>query len=208
MVTEKIDHVDHEQNSMIKSISQFILRVIGWQAHSTIPALEKYVLIGAPHTTNWDFPLALLALSSLGMKFNWVGKHTLFWWPLRVFLEAIGGIPVNRSGGSAFLKQAIELYKERNKLILAIAPEGTRSRTSHWKSGFYVIARKANVPIVLGSMDYPTKQIKIGMALMPSGNIDDDFERIREFYRGTIGKYPDKQGEVRLKKTRQHNNNK
>ncbi|MBT8333192.1 MAG: lysophospholipid acyltransferase family protein, partial [Deltaproteobacteria bacterium] len=191
---------------MIQSISQFILRVIGWQAISTIPPLEKYLLVGAPHTTNWDFPLTLLALSSLGVKFNWVAKHTLFWWPLGLFLRVIGGIPVDRSGGMAFLKQAIELYKERDKLILAIAPEGTRSRTSHWKSGFYVIARKANVPIVLGSIDYPTKQITIGMVLMPSGNIEKDFKRIREFYRGKEGKYPEKQGEVRLKKTSQDNN--
>jgi len=181
---------------------------MGWQTISTISPLEKYVLIGAPHTTNWDFPLTLLALSSLGVKFNWVAKHTLFWWPLGLFLQAIGGIPVDRSGGIAFLKKAIELYKERDKLILAIAPEGTRSRTSHWKSGFYVIARKANVPIVLGSIDYPTKQITIGMALIPSGNIDKDFKRIREFYRGKVGKYPEKQGEVRLKKTSQHGNNK
>lgn len=193
---------------MIQSISQFILRVMGWQTISTIPPLEKYVLVGAPHTTNWDFPLTLLALSSLGVKFNWVAKHTLFWWPLGLFLKAIGGISVDRSGGMAFLKQAIELYKDRDKLILAIAPEGTRSRTSHWKSGFYVIARKANVPIVLGSIDYPTKQITIGMALMPSGNIEKDFKRIREFYRGKKGKYPEKQGEVRLKKTSQHGNNK
>jgi 1-acyl-sn-glycerol-3-phosphate acyltransferase len=181
---------------------------MGWQTISTIPPLEKYVLVGAPHTTNWDFPLTLLALSSLGVKFNWVAKHTLFWWPLGLFLKAIGGISVDRSGGMAFLKQAIELYKDRDKLILAIAPEGTRSRTSHWKSGFYVIARKANVPIVLGSIDYPTKQITIGMALMPSGNIEKDFKRIREFYRGKKGKYPEKQGEVRLKKTSQHGNNK
>lgn len=193
---------------MIQSISQFILRVLGWQTISTIPPLEKYVLIGAPHTTNWDFPMTLLALSSLGVKFNWVAKHTLFWWPLGLFLRAIGGIPVDRSGGMAFIKQAIELYKERDKLILAIAPEGTRSRTSHWKSGFYVIACKANVPIVLGSIDYPTKQITLGMPLMPTGNINEDFERIREFYRGVIGKYPEKQGEVRLKKTSQHGNNK
>lgn len=193
---------------MIQSISQFILRVMGWQTISTIPPLEKYVLVGAPHTTNWDFPLTLLALSSLGVKFNWVAKHTLFWWPLGLFLKAIGGISVDRSGGMAFLKQAIELYKDRDKLILAIAPEGTRSRTSHWKSGFYVIARKANVPIVLGSIDYPTKQITIGMALMPSGNIEKDFKRIREFYRGKEGKYPEKQGEVRLRKTSQHGNNK
>lgn len=193
---------------MIQSISQFILRVMGWQTISTIPPLEKYVLVGAPHTTNWDFPLTLLALSSLGVKFNWVAKHTLFWWPLGLFLKAIGGISVDRSGGMAFLKQAIELYKDRDKLILAIAPEGTRSRTSHWKSGFYVIARKANVPIVLGSIDYPTKQITIGMALMPSGNIEKDFKRIREFYRGKKGKYPEKQGEVRLRKTSQHGNNK
>lgn len=191
---------------MIQSISQFMLRVMGWQTISTIPALEKYVLVGAPHTTNWDFPLTLLALSSLGVKFNWVAKHTLFWWPLGLFLRAIGGIPVDRSGGMAFLKQAIELYKDRDKLILAIAPEGTRSRTSHWKSGFYVIARKANVPIVLGSIDYPTKRITIGLTLMASGNIEKDFKRIREFYRGKEGKYPEKQGEVRLKKTSQDNN--
>lgn len=186
---------------MLKTISRLILQMWGWTADSRIGQVDKYVLIGAPHTTNWDFPLTLLGLSSMGIRFSWVAKHTVFIWPLGFFLRAIGGIPVDRRAGTAFLKRTIELYNERSRFILAIAPEGTRSRTRYWKTGFYIIARKAEVPIALGYVDYRKKQIGIGKIFTPSGDIEQDFELIRDFYRDKVGKFPENQGEVRIKTT-------
>ncbi len=184
---------------MITSMSRFILTIIGWKTSHTIPHLDKCVLLGAPHTSNWDFPLTLLGLSSMGVRFNWVAKHTLFFWPLGLLLRAIGGIPVDRSQGTSFLKWIIELYDSKDKLILAIAPEGTRSRTRYWKTGFYTIAHRSGVPIGLGYIDYSRKMIGLEKILRPTGNIEQDFEIIRDYYQGRVGKCPEKQGEIRIK---------
>lgn len=187
---------------MMRSLAKFILRLWGWHADPVGPDLAKYVLIGAPHTTNWDFPLTLLGLTSMGVRFNWVAKHTLFRWPFNYFFEAIGGIPVDRRSGTAFLKHAIELFAQRDRFILAIAPEGTRSKSRYWKSGFYAIAMKAEVPIALGFIDYRKKRIGIGAVISPSGDIEGDFEIIRKVYRDKVGKYPEKQGGIRIKLSR------
>ena len=179
-----------------------LLSIFGWKTSCTIPVLDKCVLIGAPHTSNWDFPLTLLGLSCMGIKFNWVGKHSLFFRPLGIVLKAIGGIPVDRSQGTSFLKRIIELYEAKEKLILAIAPEGTRARTRHWKTGFYTIACRAGVPICLGYIDYSRKIIGLEKVIIPSGDIEKDFEVIKDYYQDKAGKYPEKQGEIRIREQR------
>ena len=185
----------------MKEVSNFILRIFGWQAELSVTMPEKCVLAGAPHTTNWDFPLTILSMAAMGIRFNWVGKHTLFRWPLGILMRALGGIPLERrSGGARFAIKAFELFRDRDRFILAIAPEGTRHRTAHWQAGFYKIAIKSNVPIALGYVDYKKKMIGIGKTLVPSGDSSKDFAVIKEFYRDKSGKYPEKQGEVRLKK--------
>ncbi|MEZ5569843.1 MAG: lysophospholipid acyltransferase family protein [Halioglobus sp.] len=184
---------------MIKTLSRLILSLFGWRTSHTIAHMDKCVLIGAPHTTNWDFPLTLLGLSSMGVKFNWVAKHTLFVWPVGVVLRAIGGISVDRSQGATFLQEIVALYASKDRLVLAIAPEGTRSRAPHWKAGFYTIARNAGVPIGLGYIDYARKMIGIEQVLLPSGDIEQDMGIIREFYRHRVGKRPENQGEIRIK---------
>ncbi len=188
--------------SMVKKLCCVILRLFGWHVEENIPLLSKYVLIGAPHTTNWDFPLTLLGLSCLGVRFHWVAKHTLFRWPLGSLLRAIGGIAVDRSSGAGFLKKAIDLFHSRDNCILAISPEGTRSRSKYWKTGFYTIAQKAGVPVVMGYIDYQKKCIGIGEAFTPSGDIEHDFKRIRLFYSNKKGKYPENQGEILIKPNR------
>jgi len=184
---------------MIKSVSRLLLSLFGWKISKTVQVPDKCILIGAPHTTNWDFPLTLLGLSSMGVRFNWVGKHTLFFWPLGTLLTAIGGIPVDRSQGSSFLKRVIELYDSRDRLVLAIAPEGTRSKTTYWKTGFYSIAHRAGVPIGLGYIDYSTKMIGLNRLITPTGDIEQDFVHIKDYYQGKKGKYPEKQGVVGIK---------
>ena len=157
---------------------------------------RRCVLIGAPHTSNWDFPLTLLALSSMGIRFNWVAKHTLFRWPLGAIFSAIGGIPVDRSSGAQLLMRVLDLYEERSDLILAIAPEGTRSKTRYWKTGFYAMATRASVPIALGYIDYQQKRVGIGKLLEPAGDLISDFRVIEEFYRDKKGKILANQGDV------------
>jgi 1-acyl-sn-glycerol-3-phosphate acyltransferase len=184
---------------MLKTCADMILKMSGWRVAATAPPLDSYVLIGAPHTSNWDFPLTLLALSSMGIRCNWVAKHTLFRWPLGPLLKMIGGIPVDRSSGSAFLKRIIELYERNPNLKLAIAPEGTRSKTRYWKKGFYIIAVKAGVPIVPGYLDYAKKVIGLGPPVSPTGDLHKDFEELAAVYRGKTGRRQENQGEIRVK---------
>ena len=185
----------------MKTISNFILRLFGWQADLAVQMPGKCVLVGAPHTSNWDFPLAILGMAAMGIQFNWVGKHTLFRGPLGIFMRALGGIPLDRrSGGARFAIKTFELFRDRDQFILAIAPEGTRHRTDNWKARFYKMAIKSNVPIALGYVDYKKKIVGIGKILMPSGDGSKDFAIIQGFYRDKSGKYPEKQGQVRLKK--------
>ena len=148
---------------MIQPLSRFILKIVGWKTELAVQMVEKCILVGAPHTTNWDFPLALLGMSAMGIKFNWVGKHTLFRWPWGFFMRLLGGIPLDRiSGGAGFTRKVVETFHDRDCFVLAIAPEGTRHRTDYWKAGFYKIAIKCNVPIALGYVDFQKK--KLGLA--------------------------------------------
>ena len=148
---------------MIQQLSRFILKIVGWKTELAVQMVEKCILVGAPHTTNWDFPLALLGMSAMGIKFNWVGKHTLFRWPWGFFMRLLGGIPLDRiSGGAGFTRKVVETFHDRDRFVLAIAPEGTRHRTDYWKAGFYKIAIKCNVPIALGYVDFQKK--KLGLA--------------------------------------------
>ena len=185
---------------MMQALSRFILKVFGWKAELAVQMVDKCVLVGAPHTTNWDFPIAILGMSAMGIKFNWVGKHTLFRWPFGFFMRLLGGIRLDRrSGGAGFAIKTVEDFHGLDRLVLAIAPEGTRHRADYWKAGFYKIATKSNVPIALGYVDFKKKKIGIGKILMPTGDKDKDFAQIRDFYSDKSGKYPEKQGEIRLR---------
>ena len=184
---------------MIQPLSKTILSLLGWHLEKIIPDENKMIIIGAPHTSNWDFPLTLLALSALGLRFSWVGKHTLFKWPFGIFLKAIGGIPVNRKVRNGFINEMVNAFAVRDRLILAIAPEGTRSKQDHWKGGFYRIATKANIKICFGFIDYPAKKIGLGHTLQSSNDIDRDFEQIKTFYHGITGKHPHKASTICLR---------
>ena len=184
---------------MLKAFATTLLTLIGWQVSFSLPPRDKYVLVGAPHTSNWDFPLGLLAMSAVGLRFSWVGKHTLFKGPLGPLMRGIGGIPVNRRGSTGFVKRVIEIFERRDQFVMAIAPEGTRSLTKQWKAGFYHIAMAANVPIALGFIDYPRKRVGIDRMFEPSGDIEADFKILREYYQDKIGKRPEKQGPVKIR---------
>ncbi len=184
---------------MMRSISLLILGACGWSVDPDIPPQNKFVLVGAPHTSNWDFPFAMLARIALEVDFRWVGKHTLFHWPLGGFMRALGGVPVDRSAGAGFVEATVAMFDKNDHFVLVISPEGTRSRTEYWRSGFYQIAMLAGVPVALGYIDYRRKRIGIGAVFTPCGEIDRDFHIIRDFYMGIPGWRPQNQGEIRLK---------
>jgi 1-acyl-sn-glycerol-3-phosphate acyltransferase len=179
-------------NIFLRWFSLTVLKITGWRAHGRLPATTKFVLVGAPHTSNWDLPYALFIIFVLRGKIYWLGKESLFRRPLKGFFKWLGGIPIDRSKSKNVVAQSIQQFHQNEKLILTIAPEGTRSRVKKWKTGFYHIAKGANVPIVLGFLDYRRKTGGIGPVIYPTGNVDADMETIRAFYDGITGKFPEK----------------
>jgi len=185
---------------MLKTLSRIILKLIGWKVDITLPKEKKLVLIGAPHTTNWDLPIGLLCFWSAPVQITWVAKKQLFVGPFNAFFRVLGGIPVDRSVNTGFIEQIAKQFEQQDEMIFGLTPEGTRSRTDYWKTGFYYIALQAKVPICLAYVDYPSRTIGFGKIIHPTGDIEKDFEIIEAFYRGKKGKYPEKQGPVTIKK--------
>jgi len=171
----------------------------GWKIQGEPSSYRKYVLIAAPHTSNWDFPFMLATAWVMGVRISWFGKHTLFLPPWGWFMRKLGGVAVDRRAPHSLVKQMAERFSGRNELVLAVPPEGTRSKVGFWKSGFYHIACESGVPIGLGYLDYKRKLCGLGMFVIPSGNINDDMSKIRSFYRNIRGKYPDLESEPRLR---------
>ena len=167
-----------------------ILKLMGWRIISSLPNLTQYVLIVAPHTSNWDLVIGLVARFAVGVKINFLAKHQLFFFPLGNFLTAIGGSPVDRTHKGNKVEQAVNLFKTQDQFKLGLAPEGTRSKVTRWKEGFYYIACQANVPIVMVGLDYSTKEVRIREVFWTSKNINQDFEQIIAFFRTIQGKYP------------------
>ena len=178
--------------SFVHWFSMFFLWITGWQTEGQLPVIPKFVLVVAPHTSNWDFPYGLFIAFILRAKIYWLGKEALFRMPFKKFFQWLGGIPVDRSKSNNIVVQSIKHFHGNERLILAIAPAGTRKRVEKWKTGFYHIATGANVPIVLGFLDYKRKAGGIGPVIYPTGNFEADIKTIRTFYDGIIGKYPDK----------------
>lgn len=181
-----------------QTLARACLRLQSWNLSITLPASPKFVLIGAPHTSNWDLLSAMLLKYASGLNLHWIGKDTLFRWPLGVLLRRLGGIPVNRRSSNRFVDQVVDNFNRIDDLVIAIAPEGTRAKTSYWRTGFYYIALGAHVPVALGFIDSGRKTIGIGPSFMPTGDIQADFHLIKEFYSGIQGRRPEKQGEIRL----------
>jgi len=167
------------------------LRMFGWRREGQPPDAPKYVIIAAPHTSNWELPTALMMAFAFKVKIHWMGKDSLFRWPFGTFFKWLGGIPVDRGTSHGMVEQTIRRFRERESFILVMAPEGTRSKTGHWRTGFYHIAQGADVPIALGFLDYRRKVGGIGPVVMPTGNIERDIKAIRAFYAGVTGKHPE-----------------
>jgi len=187
-----------QRSTLALSIARFILRLTGWRTEIISPHTSHYVMIGAPHTSNWDFFVMLLLMAAESIPIRWLGKDSLFRWPLGIFMRSLGAIPVNRRESNNLVDQIAAKFDEHDEIIIGLAPEGTRNKTSRWRTGFYYIALKADVPIVMAYIDYKNKLCGLGPSIKPTGDIHADFKIIREFYSGIVGKHPHKQGEIEL----------
>jgi len=185
-------------NRITRVASLIFLRIIGWRPGGEAPKPKKHVLIAAPHTSNWDLLLMIALAFLFRVKLYWMGKDRLFWWPLGPVLKYLGGIPIDRSKPTGMVGQSIEKFQESERLVIAVPPEGTRGKVRYWKSGFYHIARGANVPIVLGFLDYSKKVGGFGPAIVPTGDLEADMAVIRDFYADIGAKYPEQKSCPRL----------
>lgn len=178
----------------MKSISRFIVvKLLGWKILNGFPKeLDKYIIIAAPHTSNWDFPIAVLVKFAEGLPIKFIGKHTLFKPPFGFFFRALGGTPVDRTKSKNMVQSLIEVFNTQDKFIFALSPEGTRKKVSTWKTGFYHVAQGANVPVVMATLDFGKKQILLSKPYTLTNDIEKDFLYFHEFFKDVKGKNPDK----------------
>ncbi len=177
---------------MLSALSSFILKLFGWTITGRYPhEIKKLVVIVIPHTSNWDFPLGPLSRTAMKAKIKFVGKASLFRPPFGFIFRWFGGIPVDRSKNNNFVDAVVDLYQQRESLAVMLAPEGTRKKVEQLKTGFYYIAQKAGIPILLVKFDYGIKQIDYGEVFWPTGEIQKDMDYLKEYFRGVKGKKPD-----------------
>lgn len=184
---------------MRRLLGTFVLRLFGWTIEGSAPTQKKFVLIAAPHTSNWDFIFLLAFAAHFGVRVSWLGKRQMFQWPFVGLLKWLGGIPVQRSSSGNMVDRMAALFAERDLLALTVPVEGTRGYVEYWKSGFYHIASAARVPIVMSYLDYPRKLGGFGPALTTTGDVVADMDRLRAFYEGKQGKRPALTGRIRLR---------
>ena len=178
----------------MRRLALWCVRAAGWTIEGERPPFPKFVAIGAPHTSNWDFVFFLAVTSFIDVKARFIGKHTLFRWPLGVLMRAWGGIAVRRDSPDGLVDQTVAAIEEADEAALVIAPEGTRSWAPFWKSGFYRIAVSARVPILLVRFDYRTKTVIIGPLFEPSGDYDRDLPLIQREFRREMARIPGNYG--------------
>lgn len=172
---------------LLRLLAMGVLKLSGWKAIGKEIDHQRFVLIAAPHTSNWDFPLMLAVVLKLKLRVYWMGKDTLFPFPIGWLVKWLGGIPIDRSTSHNVVNETIRQYAEHEELIVLIPPEGTRSKVDRWKTGFYHIASKAKVPILLGYVDTASKEAGIADFFHVTGNLEDDMREIRAFYAAKKG---------------------
>lgn len=184
--------VKHPRLTMGYWVGWALLTLLGWKVEGETPKVKKCVFIAAPHTTNWDMPIMLAVAYMMGVRIQFMMKHTMFRWPFHGFFTWLGGVPIDRRSRRNTVDQCIQAFDEADEMILSIPPEGTRSKVEYWKTGFYHIAHGANVPLVLGFLDYKRKVGGLGPLFYTTGDIHADVAEIAKFYEGVMGKFPEK----------------
>jgi 1-acyl-sn-glycerol-3-phosphate acyltransferase len=176
---------------MREALGKAILDGAGWKIASEKPKSDRFVLVAAPHTSNWDFLYAIACTTAFGLPLRFMAKDSLFRGPQGVLLRALGGIPIDRSKNNNVVDATVQSFADNRALVVLIPPEGTRKAAQYWKSGFYHIARKAEVPVALGFLNYARKEVGIGPLLTLSGDVKRDMDAVRAFYADKAPKHAD-----------------
>lgn len=181
---------------MLQRLARLLLRAGGWTLVGEIPRLRQAVFIIAPHTSNWDGIWLIAYKIAMNVPVRFFAKHTLFRWPLGPFLLRMGAIPVDKTKSGANVDKLTAMFARQNRLLLALAPEGTRKWTPYWRTGFYRIAEAGEVPIVLAFIDYAGKRLGVGPQVDPRVGRDETLRRIRTFYRNCAPARPRNMGPI------------
>ncbi len=176
-------NIVRKANPRMTRWSRWILTRLGWRVEGTLPNLKKFVIIGAFHTSNWDFFIAMAMMYALDVRGQWIAKHTIFRWPLGPLLRALGGRPVFREQHQGMVQEAIKVFRSNEQFIFAVTPEGTRSKVERWKTGFYHVAVGAQVVIVPAYFDYPGRRVGFGPPFKPTGDVESDLSELQKFYK-------------------------
>lgn len=182
------DQLPRRGNALLPSFGRAVLDAFGWRVVGTLPDRRKFVIVVAPHTSNWDFVFGAATMLALDLHIYWIGKHTLFREPLGRVMRWLGGVPVDRSSPKGVVEQIVDAFQRTDQMVLAITPEGTRKKVTHWKTGFHRIARGAHVPIVPVFIDYDRRTIGIGPAFETTEDVDADVKAIRIFFENIRGR--------------------
>ena len=177
--------------SLAGRLSRLILRLWGWRI-APFPDIDKVVIAGGPHTSNWDGVIGFLGAIALGINTAFLIKASAFKWPLSPILRGMGGIPIDRTRATGVVEEAAELFKHHERLVMVVTPEGTRTNAPRWKSGFYHIARLARVPIVLAVPNYSKKELDFPLILEPGEDMEADMQKMIECFADTVPKHPEK----------------
>jgi 1-acyl-sn-glycerol-3-phosphate acyltransferase len=178
-------------NRFSKAGARAVMRAAGWKIVGQVPDEPKILLVGAPHTSNWDYIFTMLTVFSLGVDIHFVAKSSLFKFPLAGLMRFSGGIPLDRASSQGFVDQMVKAFDERDSFVLAIMPEGTRSREEacRWRSGFYHIAQGAGAPMLPVIFDYGRKTMRLGPAFWPGSDYETDLAEFQSYFAGIQGKH-------------------
>ena len=183
-------------------VAKLFLKLGRWTPVGPLPSAKKAVVIGAPHTSYWDGYWLLVYKVAYGLDVKFLVKETLFWFPLSLLLKGLGGVPLNRGNANMAVKQAVEAFNSNESYLMGLSPEGTRSKTKGWKTGFYRIAEGAGVPVVFGFFDYANRRLGFGPEMALTGDMQADLVIIRSFYASIEGRRPDKTSPVQFVRSR------
>ena len=182
---------------MKKLLSKLFLKIMGWNLVGEVPKeIKKAVMVCAPHTSNWDFPLALASFFIADIKVNYFIKKSWFFFPMNLFFKVTGGVPVDRTKNHGLVNSMTLLLEKSDEMIIVVPAEGTRSWVSKWKTGFYHIAKSANVPIIMGFVDFKMKEVGFGPMFNVSGDFDKDMSKIQAFFANKSGRFPEKYNKI------------
>jgi 1-acyl-sn-glycerol-3-phosphate acyltransferase len=184
------DCIPTNQGKVSSFIGLTVLNLLGWKVVGQLPQKSKFVAAVAPHTSNWDFVVAIAVMLAMNLRVRFMGKKALFFWPFNILLKSWGGIAIDRNGKYGVVEQMVEQFQKNDQLVLGIAPEGTRKKTTKWKSGFLHIAHQAGVPVVPVSLDFAKKQLRFHQEVEISSDIENELLKFRENFSDICAKNP------------------